>query len=770
MSGYYNRNNRGITKKLGPVTAYADAVLAGYTGTREQWAQDMAKLGQNVTQVAQNTKLTTELAEQTRVNTEQVAKDTADVRRLAEETRDNAVQVASNTAESNRLAEETKQAAAQAKVDAEYAGAAADNFRVDTTLSEEGKAAEAKTTGEKFAQLSEEKASNLLLQAGKFNSGGYIAVGGTIAKLDTFKYSDEIDISVLAGQEVKIVCSFVQSAGFAFYDFGRVCVGGMDGTTIGKNATEYITTVPENAVYLRLSWFADSGITEESCGVYGINTAETLGKALVNAITETIELEKGNAIKGYFISRYEGHAVYNDQWTCSDFIDVSQYNGWELRVRCSIGQSAGIAFYNAKKEFVNAIASDAYLYDRVHTIVIPTDVAYVRYAVVTSYLPFEESEVAVRSDVKKLVKPLTINFDIGELINDYYISGSDGQARSHPDSGFQCTDYISIGECRDLSLDVTCSLIMAAGYAFYDYDKNYISGMDGTTAGVYDDSAQLTVVIPENACYIRMSSFEGAVPRAKCEIYRSAIVSSVLKHNLEIEETKTRLNKIESGDIVPYEYAASKILCIGDSLTSGAYYAQGWTGSSIQQNYPYYLGRILNCETTNAGRSGWSASDWYRDYINTHEFANYDTVIIWLGTNYGCLSMPTDTEIEAFVPDATAEPQNANQALYLIEIIKTIQEVNPDCFILICGVFASKSNANTNNAVVQQIAAKYGLHYVSTLELSVSAAPELHCGIDNPHFGKAGNIYIANKFANEIRNIISKNPLLAEFGVSNRTN
>ena len=134
MSGYYDRKNRGITKKLGPVTAYADAVLAGYKGTREQWAQDMANLGQNVTQVAQNTGLTTELAAQTRVNTEQVEKDTADVRRLAEETSDNAVQVASNTAESNRLAEETKQAAAQAKEDAEYAGAAADNFRVYDAL------------------------------------------------------------------------------------------------------------------------------------------------------------------------------------------------------------------------------------------------------------------------------------------------------------------------------------------------------------------------------------------------------------------------------------------------------------------------------------------------------------------------------------------------------------------------------------------------------------------------------------------------------------
>ena len=214
MSGYYNRNNRGITKKLGPVTAYADAVLAGYKGTREQWAQDMAKLGQNVTQVAQNTKLTTELAERTRENTEQVAKDTADVRRLADETGDNAAQVASNTAESNRLAEETKQAAAQAKADAEYAGAAADNFRVDTTLSEEGKAAEAKTTGEKFAQLSEDiddsinsKAyfsPDLFEQGAIYDTGENADLAVTIRSKDIMVYDHDVIVQVENGWRYNI--------------------------------------------------------------------------------------------------------------------------------------------------------------------------------------------------------------------------------------------------------------------------------------------------------------------------------------------------------------------------------------------------------------------------------------------------------------------------------------------------------------------------------------------------------------------------------------
>lgn len=48
----YNGND--IVTNLGGVTAYADAVKAGYTGTREQFAEDMAKLGGNVAEVRES--------------------------------------------------------------------------------------------------------------------------------------------------------------------------------------------------------------------------------------------------------------------------------------------------------------------------------------------------------------------------------------------------------------------------------------------------------------------------------------------------------------------------------------------------------------------------------------------------------------------------------------------------------------------------------------------------------------------------------------------
>ena len=86
-----------------------------------------------------------------------------------------------------------------------------------------------------------------------------------------------------------------------------------------------------------------------------------------------------------------------------------------------------------------------------------------------------------------------------------------------------------------------------------------------------------------------------------------------------------------------------KILCIGDSLTEGAYFGAGMDGAAIEQNYPYYLGRMLNTEVVNAGVGGYSASDWYIEKAGDYDYTDYDTVIIWLGTNNG-LTDTLDTD------------------------------------------------------------------------------------------------------------------------------
>ena len=101
-----------------------------------------------------------------------------------------------------------------------------------------------------------------------------------------------------------------------------------------------------------------------------------------------------------------------------------------------------------------------------------------------------------------------------------------------------------------------------------------------------------------------------------------------------------------------WAYNLWKVLCIGDSLTSGASYGEAWgekapAGSSIDQNYPRILGRMLNAEVTNGGVSGWSASDWYTNEVPKYNFANFDTFIIWLGTNNG-LTDTLDADVNQY--------------------------------------------------------------------------------------------------------------------------
>lgn len=214
-----------------------------------------------------------------------------------------------------------------------------------------------------------------------------------------------------------------------------------------------------------------------------------------------------------------------------------------------------------------------------------------------------------------------------------------------------------------------------------------------------------------------------------------------------------------------YEYAIENVLCIGDSLTAGGCVINNFN-SELKQNYPYYLGRMLNCETTNAGTSGETISGWYANNIvtNKYDFADYDSAIIWLGTNSPCTAMPSDAEILAFTPSNAPDASTANHALYLCEIIKTIQTANPDCFILLCGIFSPSAKAESHNAVALQIANKYGVYFVDMTDLHPNTMPELHANLSDPHFGKAGNIFIANRLINYIREKISDNPIRAEFG------
>lgn len=328
------------------------------------------------------------------------------------------------------------------------------------------------------------------------------------------------------------------------------------------------------------------------------------------------------------------------------------------------------------------------------------------------------------------------------------------------------TDYLEVNSEWQKIITYVGAFGDYAGICFFDSTKKFISGVaHGATGG---EMALFEYDIPYNASYFCFATKLSTVNLTYAEVVKYA--DGLLTRMSSLEDSIESLSKKTS--VINYGYAAANILCIGDSLTNGAYYAGEANGldiadgTAIAQNYPYYLSRMLHCRTTNAGTNGYSASDWYNTYINNYVYADYDTFIIWLGTNYGCTTMPTDAEISTFVPSNSASASTANQALYLIKIIQTIQEANTSCHIVLGNVFGSKSDKTVNNEVVAQIAEKYGCQLVDMSDLSYSNHPELHAGINNPHFGKAGNIYIANRLATAINEYIASNPSAGDFGTT----
>lgn len=214
----------------------------------------------------------------------------------------------------------------------------------------------------------------------------------------------------------------------------------------------------------------------------------------------------------------------------------------------------------------------------------------------------------------------------------------------------------------------------------------------------------------------------------------------------------------EKVEILECNYLLNKVMCIGDSLTEGAYFDTSHNGATIIENYPYYLAKINKFETINAGTSGISASGWYENKRTLYPISECDTFIIWLGTNNGY----TDT-LEEDTASGDYNTYANTETGYYCKIIEYIQEKRPNANIFLCKIFASKSNVNTSNLVLDKIAVKYNLPVINmndgTLynKSNVDIQNLLHPFDNSVHFGKIGNLTVARKISNFINEYINNN-------------
>lgn len=214
----------------------------------------------------------------------------------------------------------------------------------------------------------------------------------------------------------------------------------------------------------------------------------------------------------------------------------------------------------------------------------------------------------------------------------------------------------------------------------------------------------------------------------------------------------------EKVEILECNYLLNKVMCIGDSLTEGAYFDTSHNGATIIENYPYYLAKMNKFETINAGTSGISASGWYENKRTLYPISECDTFIIWLGTNNGY----TDT-LEEDTASGDYNTYANTETGYYCKIIEYIQEKRPNANIFLCKIFASKSNVNTSNLVLDKIAVKYNLPVINmndgTLynKSNVDIQNLLHPFDNSVHFGKIGNLTVARKISNFINEYINNN-------------
>lgn len=207
---------------------------------------------------------------------------------------------------------------------------------------------------------------------------------------------------------------------------------------------------------------------------------------------------------------------------------------------------------------------------------------------------------------------------------------------------------------------------------------------------------------------------------------------------------------------IPWNFACGNIVCIGDSLTDGLYAPV--SKGKIKQNYPYYLGRILHAEVDNIGKSGSYPSEVYNTIYPSQDFSKYDTAIIWLGTNGGLFNDFSD----------------GTQADYYCKLIDGIKSQKPDIQFFIGTVFVTGeissgvefASVKETNETIKAISEKYeDIPIIDFSDLTSTGERMLHNMQANTHFGKSGNIYIANRIANFMQKYFEEDITRVEFGL-----
>lgn len=261
-----------IETDLGAATAYAEAVEAGYKGTREEFGKLLANFVGSATEVEENRtaveKIKEELKNTVNVFDQHVSDKTDEANKEIKEATDDVKGKAIESVESAR--DEGKSAIAAAVEEGKK------NFVTDKNLEEEGRAADAKAVGDVVGQLKEELTVLDTELSPVFND--YYAIKSVDISMEIQKgYYDNVTFFANNSyRSIKHVCSsgekycistyLLIASKFAvvtFYDKNNTIIarygGYYDGQTENRYFKDYECVAPRGSVYfIANSFYAES--------------------------------------------------------------------------------------------------------------------------------------------------------------------------------------------------------------------------------------------------------------------------------------------------------------------------------------------------------------------------------------------------------------------------------------------------------------------------------------------------------------------------------
>lgn len=391
------------------------------------------------------------------------------------------------------------------------------------------------------------------------NSGyGVRFSDGTLIGNSYLCTTNYIDVSAFSKMKYKRigVTSGTPTYGMAFYDAEKVYLPGSgERAKLSAEAFGYLEemaelTVPQNATYVRFSVLRDAN-TYGSFAVSGNSALYDLKAEADESKADIVEIKNNADAIERILNDAQGAEITNIPFEITDigngvrfstgepyplstlnstgFIDVSAYAYLRYKRVASTDSAPvyGMAFYDAEKAYlpdsgVRALTNaSAFGYaSDLADIVVPEGAVYVRFTTLADTTVYGEFEVYGKTrlritadNAEQSSEILALQSDPIELpyhIGYYgrYIIFSDGTATSGSTTYYNYTDYVDVSKFSKLTYRRITSTVATPqmGMAFYDKDKQFISGQRAVPNQEALGYVETVIAVPDGAVYARFTT------------------------------------------------------------------------------------------------------------------------------------------------------------------------------------------------------------------------------------------------------------------------